>query len=114
MGFIQQLKQVKKKKAVRIAFSLFLILCSSLLQTYVIQSFINPANLLSAGFTGLAILLDRIAQLYGGMFPTSIGILVLNIPVAAGMLSARSEKRFTILQHAAVLPDFLLIERGAV
>ena len=65
MGFIQQLKQVKKKKAVRIAFSLFLILCSSLLQTYVIQSFINPANLLSAGFTGLAILLDRIAQLYG-------------------------------------------------
>ena len=40
MGFIQQLKQVKKKKAVRIAFSLFLILCSSLLQTYVIQSFI--------------------------------------------------------------------------
>ena len=72
MGFIQQLKQVKKKKAVRIAFSLFLILCSSLLQTYVIQSFINPANLLSAGFTGLAILLDRIAQLYGGMFLFSV------------------------------------------
>ena len=108
MGFIQQLKQVKKKKAVRIAFSLFLILCSSLLQTYVIQSFINPANLLSAGFTGLAILLDRIAQLYGGMFPTSIGILVLNIPVALACYRSVG-KRFTIYSTLQFcLTSFLL------
>ena len=108
MGFIQQLKQVKKKKAVRIAFSLFLILCSSLLQTYVIQSFINPANLLSAGFTGLAILLDRIAQLYGGMFPTSIGILVLNIPVALACYRSVGT-RFTIYSTLQFcLTSFLL------
>lgn len=30
-------------------------------QTYVIQAFIRPANLLSSGFTGVAILIDRIA-----------------------------------------------------
>ena len=63
MGFIQQLKQVKKKKAVRIAFSLFLILCSSLLQTYVIQSFINPANLLSAGDEIISLCNGRFAQM---------------------------------------------------
>ena len=47
MEFIQRLKEVRKIKAIRIVISLILILCSSLLQTYVIQSFINPASLLS-------------------------------------------------------------------
>ena len=73
-----------------------------------IQSFINPANLLSAGFTGLAILLDRIAQLYGGMFPTSIGILVLNIPVALACYRSVG-KRFTIYSTLQFcLTSFLL------
>ena len=108
MEFIQRLKEVRKIKAIRIVISLILILCSSLLQTYVIQSFINPASLLSAGFTGLAILLDRIAQLYGGVFPTSIGILVLNIPVALACYRSVG-KRFTLYSTVQFcLTSFLL------
>ena len=78
------------------------------MQTYVIQAFINPANLLSAGFTGVAILLDRIAQLYGGFFPTSLGILALNIPVALACYRSVG-KRFTLYSSLQFcLTSFLL------
>lgn len=108
MGFIQQLKQVKKKKAVqhRVLAVPHPVLFPA--ADLCLQSFINPANLLSAGFTGLAILLDRIAQLYGGMFPTSIGILVLNIPVALACYRSVG-KRFTIYSTLQFcLTSFLL------
>ena len=95
MNSNQWLDQLKKKRKVRMVFSILMIIASSLLQTYVIQAFINPANLLSAGFTGVAILLDRIAQLYGGFFPTSLGILALNIPVALACYRSVG-KRFTL------------------
>lgn len=70
------------------------VVASALLQTFVIQSFIRPAQLLSGGFTGIAILLDDIASLYGKSFSTSLGILVLNIPVAI-LCSKSISKRFT-------------------
>lgn len=108
MSFIQAVKRLRKRKKIRFVCCVFLICCSSLLQTYVIQSFINPANLLSAGFTGVAILLDRIANLYGGYFPTSIGILVLNIPVALACYRSVG-KRFTLLSSLQFcLTSFLL------
>ena len=108
MKVMQALGQIKKQRKVRIMLSLIMIFCSSLLQTYVIQSFINPANLLSAGFTGLAILLDRLAHLYGGFFPTSIGILALNIPVALACYRSVG-KRFTLYSSIQFcLTSFLL------
>lgn len=70
------------------------VIGSAFLQTFVIQSFIRPAQLLSGGFTGIALLIDDIASLYGGSFSVSLGILVLNIPVA--LLCSRSiSMRFT-------------------
>lgn len=108
MNSNQWLDQLKKKRKVRMIFSILMIIASSLLQTYVIQAFINPANLLSAGFTGVAILLDRIAQLYGGFFPTSLGILALNIPVALACYRSVG-KRFTLYSSLQFcLTSFLL------
>ena len=108
MNSNQWLDQLKKKRKVRMVFSILMIIASSLLQTYVIQDFINPANLLSAGFTGVAILLDRIAQLYGGFFPTSLGILALNIPVALACYRSVG-KRFTLYSSLQFcLTSFLL------
>ena len=52
------------------------------MQTYAIKVFVEPANLLSSGFTGVAILIDRITSLYGFNFSTSLGLIVLNVPVA--------------------------------
>lgn len=79
---------LKKKKAVRQMITLIAVILSALLQTYVIQVFIQPSNLLSSGFTGVAILIDKIASLYGGNISVSLGMLALNIPVA--ILCSRS------------------------
>lgn len=69
---------------------------SSLLQVYVIQVFMNPCNLLSSGFTGVAILLEKICNLIGINFSTSLGILLLNIPAALLCFKSVS-RRFTLL-----------------
>ncbi|MFV0395778.1 MAG: YitT family protein [Coprobacillaceae bacterium] len=73
---------MRKKKWFRYTITVLAVIVSAFLQTYVIKVFIQPANLLSSGFTGVAILIDKIASLYGGGFPTSLGIIALNIPVA--------------------------------
>ena len=49
-----------KNKKIRYLFSCIAVVISALLQAYVIQVFITPSNLLS-GFTGVAILIDKIA-----------------------------------------------------
>lgn len=72
----------KKNILVRRMITIFAVTVSALLQTFVIQAFIRPSNLLSSGFTGVAILIDQISSLYGKSFSTSLGMLVLNIPVA--------------------------------
>lgn len=77
-----QIEEMKKKKAVRNAVTALTTLASALLQAYVLQAFIRPAEILSGGFTGIAILVDMITSRYGFSFPTSLGMLVINIPVA--------------------------------
>ena len=84
----------------------FITLCcvfvSALLQAFVIKAFINPAGLLSSGFTGVAILIDRVTSLVGLSFPTQLGMLALNFPVA--LLCWRSiSKRFVVFSMLQVL-----------
>ena len=43
----------KKNIMVRRLITIAAVIVSALLQTYVIQAFIRPANLLSSGFTGV-------------------------------------------------------------
>ncbi len=76
------IKQLKKQRNFRYLFSAIAAITSSIIQVYVIQSFIRPAGILSGGFTGIAILIDRISSLFGFGISTSIMMLVLNIPVA--------------------------------
>ena len=81
---------------------------SALLQAYVIQAFVNPANILAGGFTGVALLVDRAASLVGLSIPTSVGMLALNIPVAIACWRSIS-KRFVIfsMMQVALLSFFL-------
>lgn len=88
------LAELKKNKMIRRVITIGAVIVSALLQTFVIQSFIRPANLLSGGFTGVAILIDRITSLYGYSFSTSLGMLALNIPVAI-LCSKSISVRFT-------------------
>ncbi|MCI9589141.1 MAG: YitT family protein [Lachnospiraceae bacterium] len=98
----------KRNVMVRRLITIAAVVVSALLQAYVIQTFIRPSNLLSSGFTGVAILIDKIASLYGKSFSTSLGMLVLNIPVA--ILCSRSiSVRFTFYSMIQVfLASFFL------
>lgn len=77
-----KINTIRNKKIARYAFSLIMVLISAFLQAYVILAFIRPTNLLSSGFTGVAILIDKIANLYGGSIDTSLAIICLNVPIA--------------------------------
>ena len=83
-----------RNPVVKNAFTLCTTIASALLYAFVIQTFVRPAELLSGGFTGLAILIDMLASRFGLRFPTSLGMLCFNIPV--GLLCSRAiSKRFT-------------------
>ncbi|MDE6182178.1 MAG: YitT family protein [Eubacteriales bacterium] len=75
-------KYIKNNKAIGHIISLSCVVISALIQSFVIQSFIEPANFLSSGFTGVALLVDKLAQLFGKNIPTSLMLIVLNVPVA--------------------------------
>ena len=98
-----------RDKRMRFVASLLMIVASSLLQTYVIQTFMDPCDLLSSGFTGVAILLNRIAGLAGFDFSTSLGILLLNI-TAAMFCAGKISKRFVFLSCVQFTLTSLFLE----
>ena len=67
---------MKNKLWFRYLITIVAVIASSFLQTYAIKVFVEPANLLSSGFTGVAILIDRITSLYGFNFSTSLGAIL--------------------------------------
>lgn len=85
------------------------VLASALLQTFLIQAFSNPADLLPSGFTGVAILMDRITSLGGIHINTSVGMLALNIPVAIMCWNSIS-KRFVLFSMAQVALSSLFLQ----
>ena len=103
------MESFKHNIMVRRIITIVAVTLSALLQTYVIQAFIRPANLLSSGFTGVAILIDRIASLYGHNISTSLGMLVLNIPVAI-LCSKSISVRFTCYSMMQVLLASLFLK----
>nr|WP_314458863.1 YitT family protein [uncultured Clostridium sp.] len=95
-------KELRRDKRVRNVMTAVAVFVSALLQTYVIQAFIRPAGLLSGGFTGIAILIDRVTSLFGFNISTSLGMVVLNLPVAWAC-SRSISKRFTFFSLLQVL-----------
>ena len=99
---------MKKKVWFKYIVTALAVIISSFLQTYAIKVFVESANLLSSGFTGVAILIDRIASLYGRSFSTSLGLIILNVPVAIICYKSVG-KKFVISSLCQVfLTSFLL------
>lgn len=100
---------IKDKRAFRDFFTLVCVIVSALIQAYVIQVFIRPAKLLSGGFTGIALLMELVAEKLGFSFPAQIGLLCINIPV--GLFCARSiSRRFTIFSFINVIFTSIFLE----
>ena len=84
------------------------VLASALLQSYVILAFIRPAGLLSSGFTGLTILIDRITELYGFTVSTSLALVVLNLPVALMCCRSINVEIHGVFAAAGIFASFFL------
>lgn len=95
-------KTIKENKDIRNIFTFFCVLLSGYMQAAIIKIFMQPMNLLSSGFTGLAILVEKITSTYFGFtFSTSLGMLILNIPVAL-LCSKSISKRFVFFSMIQV------------
>ena len=98
-----------KNKKLRFVITFLAVLLSALLQTFVIESFVQTAGLLSGGFTGVAILIDRVAALFSGAISTSVALVALNLPVA--FLCYRSiSPRFTLFSCLQVILTSLFLK----
>ena len=109
MNILDKAEKMYKKKGVRNAVTCAAVIVSALLQSFVIQTFIRPAELLSGGFTGIAILVDMAASKFGMSFPTSLGMLVFNLPVAA-LCSRSISKRFTAFSLLQVCTSSIFLQ----
>ncbi|MEG0367404.1 MAG: YitT family protein [Coprobacillus sp.] len=76
------IKKLRKNKKIRICITLICVVIAAFMQAYVIKVFIEPADLLSSGFTGVALLINKITSLFGFSFSVSLGMILLNLPVA--------------------------------
>ncbi|MFR7592179.1 MAG: YitT family protein [Longibaculum sp.] len=77
------LRNLRKNKNVRFLMTFICVVLAAFFQAYVIKVFIQPADLLSSGFTGVAILMEKISSSFLGFsFSTSLGMILLNVPVA--------------------------------
>ena len=77
------IRNLRKNKLIKLLITFVCVIVAAFLQAYVIQVFIQPADLLSSGFTGVALLIEKITSTYLGFsFSTSLGMILLNVPVA--------------------------------
>lgn len=95
-------RNLRKNKLAMHLFSLFSVILSGFLQAFTLKTFIAPSNLLSSGFLGISILMDKIAQLFGFHLSISILLLCLNFPVALICFKGISP-RFTLYSILQVI-----------
>ena len=89
-------------KNLRIVYTVASIILSALSLTLSIQSFVIPSNIISGGFTGVALLLNTITKDSPFVLDTSVMLVVLNLPVAYLCYKSIS-KRFTILSVCQIV-----------
>lgn len=93
---ITNLRELDKDHRFHQIFSVALILFSAIAQVFIMQTFMAPCNLISGGFTGIALFLNKVLGRFGIPFSTSAGILLLNVPAAIWSYK-RISKRFVLL-----------------
>ncbi|MCI5774031.1 MAG: YitT family protein [Erysipelotrichaceae bacterium] len=104
------LKELRSNKKARAVYTLVCVVLAGFFQAAIIQVFMKPMNLLSSGFTGVAILIENVTSTFFGFsFSTSLGMLALNIPVAL-FCSKTISKRFTFFSLLQVFCASLFLK----
>lgn len=94
------------------------VLASSIMMASVTKTFTRPAGILSGGFMGVAMLVEMLANSAGIVFPLALGLVCLNLPVAAVCFKKISPRFvFFSLMHVActsflleIVPSYPLME----
>ena len=103
-------KELSRSRKIRAIYTLVSVLVAGFLQASIIQIFMRPMNLLSSGFTGVAILIEKITSTFLDFsFSASLGMLLLNIPVAL-LCSKSISKRFTFFSLMEVFAASFFLE----
>lgn len=109
IDMVEFYQKLLKNKKVSFSISLIKIIASAFLQAFVMQVFMNPCNLISGGFTGIALFMSRLAATMGINLSVSLLIICLNVPVALFCAKAIS-KRFVILSAVQFILVSLFLE----
>lgn len=99
----------KRDKHVRLGITLAAVLLSALIQAYVLQVFVRPSGIISGGFTGISMLLERLGELRGFKIPMQAAMLVFNIPVAL-MCCKGISVRFTVCSLIQVVLSSIFLQ----
>lgn len=100
---------LNKNKNFKFFIKVIIMLVSALLQTFVVQAFITETNMISGGFTGLAILLNLVFSKIGINISLAFFIFFLNLPVALMCIKTIS-KKFVILSLIQIFSTSLFLK----
>ena len=98
----EQIKILEKNKKIRLVITMCAVLLSAFIQAWAIQVFVRPAQIISGGFSGAAMLIERVGSLNGLTIPMQVTMILLNIPVAL-MCFRGISVRFTVVSLLQVV-----------
>ena len=99
---LEQIKILQKDKKIRLVITMAAVLLSAFIQAWAIQVFVRPAEIISGGFSGAAMLIERVGSLKGLTIPMQVTMILLNIPVAL-MCCRGISVRFTVVSLLQVV-----------
>lgn len=109
MRILAFINRWKKDRRVRLGITLTAVVISALVQAYALQVFVRSAGIISGGFTGIAMLIERLGELWGLNIPMQITMLVLNVPVAVLCCKGISV-RFTVFSLLQVVLSSIFLQ----
>ncbi|HIT49872.1 MAG TPA: YitT family protein [Candidatus Pelethenecus faecipullorum] len=110
---------MKRQKHLKDLFLVFIVLVTATVHSLAVLWFLEPANLISIGLTGLSQILNRSFSMIGMTIPVGVFTLVLNVPLC--IYGAKTvSPRFVLFSILSVLVqsfwlldwDFLKIDFG--